>query len=155
VGRELEYEVLPAVRDHNISIIVWSPLASGFLTGKYTGDNVQQGRRSHFSFPPVDIEQGDKVVEALRNIAAIHEATPAQIALAWLLHQKGISSVILGARSIVQLDDNIASVNIKLSSDELFQLNEVSQPGTPFMYMDFSLQRGQTLQERFAQLKGK
>ncbi len=152
-GRELEYEVLPAVRDLNMGVMVWSPLAGGFLTGKYTGDTVEQGRRSHFSFPPVDLEKGDKIVEVLREIAATHHATPAQIALAWLLQQPGITSVIVGARRLDQLEDNIASVEIKMSADERTRLNEVSQPATPLMYMDFSMQRGQTLQERFAQLE--
>jgi aryl-alcohol dehydrogenase-like predicted oxidoreductase len=155
VGRELEYEVLPVVRDLNMGVMVWSPLASGFLTGKYTGENVEQGRRSHFSFPPVDLERGDKIVEVLRNIAATHNSTPAQIALAWLLHQKGITSVIIGARTIEQFEDNIESVKIQLSKEELNQLNSVSQPATPFIYLDLTLQRGQTLEERFAQLESK
>lgn len=152
-GRELEYEVLPALRDINMGVMVWSPLASGFLTGKYTGKNVEEGRRSHFSFPPVDLEQGDKIVEVLRDIAAKHNASPAQIALAWLLHQKGITSVIIGARRIDQFEDNIASIKISLSNEELTQLNKVSLPKTPFLYLDFNLQRGKTLEERFAQLK--
>ncbi len=153
VGRELEYEVLPAVRDHNMGMMVWSPLASGFLTGKYTGENVEQGRRSHFSFPPVDVEQGDKIVEVLRDIAAAHNAKPAQIALAWLLHQKGITSIIVGVRCLDQFEDNVESVKIKLSDEELTQLNDISQIKTPFMYMDFGLQRGQTLQDRITQAK--
>jgi aryl-alcohol dehydrogenase-like predicted oxidoreductase len=141
-GRELEYEVLPAVRDLNMGVMVWSPLASRFLSGKYTGENAEQGRRSQFSFPPVDPEQGDKIVEVLRDIASTHKASPAQIALAWLLHQKGITSIIIGIRRINQFEDNIASIEIKLSDDELTKLNNVSQPSTPFMYMDFSLQLG-------------
>jgi aryl-alcohol dehydrogenase-like predicted oxidoreductase len=155
VGRELEYEVLPAVRDLNMGVMVWSPLAGGFLSGKYTGEKVEEGRRNKFSFPPVDLEQGDKFVKVLRDIAAEHNATPAQIALAWLLHQPGITSVIVGARRLDQLEDNIASVNIKLSDDELTTLNEVSMPNKPFMYYEWSMQRGQTLQERFAQLENK
>jgi aryl-alcohol dehydrogenase-like predicted oxidoreductase len=153
VGRELEYEVLPAVRDLNMGVMVWSPLASGFLTGKYTGKNAEQGRRSHFSFPPVDLERGDKIVEVLRDIAATHNATPAQIALAWLLHQKGITSIIVGVRRLEQFEDNVASVKIKLSHEELTQLNNISQPGTPLIYMNFGLQRGQTLQDRITQAK--
>jgi aryl-alcohol dehydrogenase-like predicted oxidoreductase len=153
VGRELEYEVLPAVRDLNMGVMVWTPLASGFLSGKYTGENAEKGRRTHFSFPPVELEQGDRIVEVLKEIASTHQATPAQIALAWLLHQKGITSIIIGVRRIDQFEDNIASVNIKLSHEELVQLNTVSQPKTPFMYMDFSLQRGQTLNERITQVK--
>lgn len=136
-----------------MGVMVWSPLASGFLTGKYTGDGSQEGRRAVFSFPPVDQERGDKIVEVLREIAAEHDATPARIALAWLLHQPGVSSVIIGARRIEQFEDNVQSVDIELSEQELLRLNKVSQPNTPFPYLDFSLKRGQTLEERFAQME--
>jgi aryl-alcohol dehydrogenase-like predicted oxidoreductase len=100
----------------------------------------------------VDQQQGDAVVEVLREIASTHGATPAQIALAWLLHQPGVTSVIVGARRIEQFEDNIQSVKISLSDDEIATLNKVSQPATPFTYMDFSLQRGQTLEERLSQI---
>jgi aryl-alcohol dehydrogenase-like predicted oxidoreductase len=153
VGRELEYEVLPAVRDLKMGVMVWSPLASGFLTGKYTGEDGNSGRRAVFSFPPVNQEHGHKIVEELRKIATTHNSTPAQISLAWLLHQPGITSVIIGTRHMEQFEDNIKSVKIKLSDEEITLLNKVSQPATPFMYQDFSLQRGQTLQDRFTQLK--
>lgn len=152
VGRELEYEVLPAVRHLRMGAIAWSPLASGFLSGKYTGKDGGLGRRATASFPPVDQQQGDAVVEVLREIASTHGATPAQIALAWLLHQPGVTSVIVGARRIEQFEDNIQSVKISLSDDEIATLNKVSQPATPFTYMDFSLQRGQTLEERLSQI---
>lgn len=151
-GRELEYEVLPAVRDLKMGVMVWSPLASGFLTGKYTGENAGSGRRTVFAFPPVDLERGDELVEQLRKIAAEHDANPARIALAWLLHQPDVTSVIIGARRIAHFEDNVQSVDIKLSAEDLARLNEVSQPATPFMYLDFSLQRGQTLEERFAEM---
>lgn len=151
-GRELEYEVLPAVRDLKMGVMVWSPLASGFLTGKYTGASGGEGRRTVFSFPPVDPTRGDKIVEQLRKIAAEHDATPARIALAWLLHQPDVTSVILGARRIEHFEDNVQSVDIKLSDEELSRLNELSQPSTPFMYWDLSLQRGQTMEERFAEI---
>jgi aryl-alcohol dehydrogenase-like predicted oxidoreductase len=88
----------------------------------------------------------------LREIASAHEATPAQIALAWLLHQPEVTSIIVGARRMEQFEDNIQSVKISLSDDEIAILNNVSQPATPFTYMDFSLQRGQTLEERLAQV---
>lgn len=155
VGRELEFEILPAVRDLNMGVMVWSPLASGFLSGKYTGKNTEEGRRNHFSFPPVDLEQGDKIVGVLRDIASKHKATPAQISLAWLLHQEGITSVIVGARRLSQFEENVEAVNIQLTHDELVLLDKVSQPKTPFMYLDFSLQRGQTLQERVTQIESK
>lgn len=151
VARELEYEVLPAVRELQMGVLVWSPLASGFLSGKYTG-NTEPGRRSHAAFPPVPQPQGDAVVEVLREIATAHEATPAGVALAWLLHQAGVTSVIIGARRIEQFEDNIQAVNITLSAEEIARLNEVSQPATPFTYLDFSMQRGQQLEQRIVQM---
>jgi len=154
VGRELEYEVLPATRDLGMGVMVWGPLASGFLTGKYTGESGEPGRRGAFSFPPVNQESGDRIVEVLREIAAAHAASPAQVALAWLLHQPGITSVIIGARRMEQFEDNVQSVKIELSEEEVAVLNAVSQPLVPFPYLDFSLQRGQTLAQRMAQLEG-
>ena len=88
--------------------MIYSPLAGGYLTGKYTGDDTSKGRRSEFSFPPVDIEQGDKVVSVLREIGEAHGRTPNQVALSWLLHQEGVTSVIVGARKQYQLEDNLA-----------------------------------------------
>ncbi|MCB1143945.1 MAG: aldo/keto reductase [Leptospiraceae bacterium] len=152
VGREIEYEVLPVIRDLKMGVMVWSPLASGFLSGKYTGENGETGRRAIFSFPPVDQVRGDVIVEKLRTIAAVHNATPAQIALAWTLHQSGISSVIIGARRMEQLEENINAINVQLTHEELNQLDSISRTNTPFLYIDFSLQRGQTLEERFAQM---
>ncbi|GAB5499175.1 MAG: aldo/keto reductase [Pseudohongiellaceae bacterium] len=152
VGRELEYEVLPVTRDLQMGVLVWSPLASGFLSGKYTGKKGEQGRRATASFPPVDQKKGDAVVEVLREIAFEEHATVAQIALAWLLYQPGIASIIVGASRIEQFEDNIQSVNIDLSDEQIGRLNRISEPPTPFTYMDFSLQRGQTLEERLAQV---
>jgi aryl-alcohol dehydrogenase-like predicted oxidoreductase len=152
-GRELEYEVLPAASDLNMGVMVWSPLAGGFLTGKYTGNNTREGRRTHFSFPPIVKEKGDKIVEVLNDIAAAHKATPAQIALSWLLHQKGVTSIIIGVRRPEQFDDNLKAIEIKLSDEELSQLDAVSRPDTPFVYMDFGLKRGDNLQKRVTQIK--
>ncbi|MCB1199547.1 MAG: aldo/keto reductase [Leptospiraceae bacterium] len=153
VGRELEFEILPAIREYQMGLMVWSPLASGFLSGKYTGENGDSGRRAVFSFPPVDTKRGDKIVETLREIATEHRATAAQIALAWLLRQPGVSSVIVGARRLEQFNDNVQSVDVQLTDDQLLKLNEVSQPAIPFPYVDFSLRRGETLESRMAQLK--
>ena len=125
-GRELEREILPAVRDLGLGVMVWSPLAGGFLSGKYTGKGAAEGRRAAFSFPPVDLEQGDRIVEALRDIGAAHDASPARVALAWLLHQDGVTSVIVGARKLEQLEDNLAAVDLELSADDLSRLDEVS-----------------------------
>lgn len=126
VGRELEREILPAARDLGLGVMVWSPLAGGFLSGKYTGERAGAGRRAKFNYPPVDLERGDRIVEVLREIAAARDATPARVALAWLLHQDGVTSVIVGARKLQQLEDNLASVDLRLTDDELTRLDEVS-----------------------------
>jgi len=99
-GRELERECLPACIDLGIGVMAWSPLAGGFLSGKFSGKGAAgEGRRKVFEFPPVDPVQGDAIVAVLKEIAAAHGAIPAQVSLAWLLSRPGISSVIIGARN--------------------------------------------------------
>ena len=98
----------------------------GFLSGKYSGDSASDGRRANFDFPPVDLERGDRIVAALREIGQAHDASPARVALAWLLHQEGVTSVIIGARKQEQLTDNLAAIELSLSADELAQLSDVS-----------------------------
>jgi len=126
VGRDLEWDILPALKQLGMGTMIYSPLSAGFLTGKYSGDNASEGRRSAMDYPPIDLEQGDRIVEVLREIGEKHGRPPGQIALSWLLHQDGVTSVIVGARKQHQLEDNLAAIDIKLSEDELKQLNEVS-----------------------------
>ncbi|SFH15036.1 aldo/keto reductase [Sulfitobacter dubius] len=126
VGRELEREILPAVRDLGLGTFIWSPLASGFLSGKYTREAEGSGRRATFDFPPVAKEQGFDIVETLAQIAEEKDASVAQIALAWLLHKPGVTSVIVGARKEAQLVDNLKAADISLSDAEMAQLDDVS-----------------------------
>jgi aryl-alcohol dehydrogenase-like predicted oxidoreductase len=106
---------------------VWSPLAGGFLSGKYTRDaEATEGRRAAFDFPPVNKERGFDVIDAMRPIAEAKGVSVAQVALAWLLHQEVVSTVIIGAKKPEQLTDNIASTEVVLSADELKTLAEVS-----------------------------
>jgi len=125
-GRDLEREIVPMLQSEGVGLLVWSPLAGGLLSGKYKSDPSTQGRRSGFDFPPVDRPRLDVVIDAMRPIAANHGVSVAQIALAWLLHQKVVTSVIIGARREDQLLDNIASVDVRLSADELEALGKVS-----------------------------
>lgn len=130
VGRELEREILPATKHLGLGTMIYSPLAGGFLSGKYTDNDDAgdpEGRRSKFSFPPVDPVAGDPVVRVLREIGEAHGASPSRVALAWLLHQEGVTSVIVGARKHEQLVDNLAAVDIQLSEDELSRLDKVSR----------------------------
>ncbi|WP_432254819.1 aldo/keto reductase [Limimaricola sp. AA108-03] len=126
VGRELEREILPAAMDLGLGTFIWSPLAGGFLSGKYTRDSEVSGRRAAFEYPPVNKDQGYEVVDALAAIAEEKNASVAQIALAWLLHKPGVTSVIVGARKEAQLIDNLGAADIVLSDEEMARLDEVS-----------------------------
>ena len=128
-GRDLEREVIPMVRDQNIGVMVWSPLAGGLLSGKFTreSEGPEGSRRASFDFPPVDKERAFNVVDVMREVAAEHEGSSvAQIALAWLLHQPGVTTIIIGAKRMDQLEDNLKAPDIKLTSDQLKRLDEVS-----------------------------
>jgi aryl-alcohol dehydrogenase-like predicted oxidoreductase len=128
VGRELEREMIPLLQDQGLGLLVWSPLAGGFLSGKFTRDGTTdpQARRAAFKFPPVDESQGFDIVETMRPIAEGHRVSVARIALAWLLHKEAVTSVIIGARRIEQLEDNLASLDVELTADEMTQLDDVS-----------------------------
>ncbi len=128
-GRDLERELAPMMRAEGVGLMVWSPLAGGFLSGKYSdggGDNSGDGRRKSFDFPPVDTARGDAVVAAMRPIAAAHGVSVAQVALAWLLHQPVVTSVIVGAKRPDQLADNLKAVDVVLTADDLHALDAAS-----------------------------
>jgi aryl-alcohol dehydrogenase-like predicted oxidoreductase len=127
-GRELEREIIPLVEDQGLAVLPWSPLAGGFLSGKFTRDSETDpnARRVSFDFPPVDKARGYDIIDVLGEVAAAHGVSVAQIALAWLLHQPRVTSVIIGAKRLEQLDDNLGSVDITLTAAELEQLNTVS-----------------------------
>lgn len=127
-GRDLEREIVPLAKDQNLAILPWSPLAGGFLSGKFTRENteVEGARRTGFDFPPVDRKKAFDIIDVMKGIADGHGVSVAQIALAWLLHQPHVTSVITGAKRISQLEDNLASVKVRLSEDELKRLDEVS-----------------------------
>lgn len=128
-GRDLEREIVPLLRDQNLGLMVWSPLAGGFLSGKYTRE--QQGeegaRRTSFDFPPVDKEKAYDIVEVIQQIADEKKVSVAQIAIAWLLHQKSVTTVIIGAKKMHQLEDNLKAIDVELSTEDLQKIEEVSQ----------------------------
>ena len=127
-GRDLEREIVPMLRSEQVGLMVWSPLAGGLLSGKYSREDEKPegGRRANFDFPPVDRERGFACIDAMRPIAEAHGVSVAQIALAWLLHRRVVSSVIIGAKRLEQLDDNIAATEVALSEQELDTLDAVS-----------------------------
>jgi aryl-alcohol dehydrogenase-like predicted oxidoreductase len=130
IGRDVEHELAPFAQDAGIGIMVWSPLAGGMLSGKYTRESPagEGGRLTGFDFLPHDREHSYQVVDRLREIAANHRASPAQIALAWLLAQPHVASVLLGANKLAQLDDNLGSADVKLSAEELAALDKMTAP---------------------------
>jgi len=135
VGRGLEYEFQSFAEYHNIGILVWSPLAGGFLTGKYSRANPPSaGTRfaEAGSFVPIDKEMGYRVVEALKEVAGRHGVSPARVALSWALGRPAVSSVIVAARKSEQLEDNIRAVDLRLSDDDVQLLDAASDPGVPY-----------------------
>ena len=125
-GREIERDLLPLIEDQGLGLLVWSPLAGGFLSGKFTRENEGEGRRASFDFPPIDKEQGYDIVEVMQRIATDRGVTVAQVALTWVLARDEVTSVIIGARNLQQLDDNIGAVDVDLTDEELASLDEVS-----------------------------
>ena len=128
-GRELEREISPMAISEGIGIMPWSPLAGGFLSGKFTRNNEIAGdsRRDAFNFPPVNKEKAYDIIDVLIRIGKKYQVSAAQIALAWLLVQPGVTSVIIGAKRQEQLIDNLGAVNIQLTLEELQELNQVSE----------------------------
>ena len=128
-GRDLERELIPMLASEGVGLMVWSPLAGGLLSGKFGRDDKGQpgSRRTTFDFPPVQRERAFDCVDAMRPIAQGQGVSVAQIALAWLLHQPQVTSVIVGARRPEQLADNLAAVQVTLSADELQALDRVSR----------------------------
>jgi aryl-alcohol dehydrogenase-like predicted oxidoreductase len=129
-GRDLERELAPMMESEGLGLMVWSPLAGGYLSGKYrAGSTADSGdaRRTSFNFPPVDQTRGEAVLSAMDPIAEAHGVSVARIALAWLLHQKVVTSVIVGAKRVDQLADNLAAVDVALTPDQLASLDAASK----------------------------
>jgi aryl-alcohol dehydrogenase-like predicted oxidoreductase len=127
-GRDIEREVMPLAEDADLAILPWSPLAGGFLSGKFQreGGGPNDARRTSFDFPPVNKDKAFDIIDAMKPMAEQRNCSVARIALAWLLHQRPVTSVIIGARTVEQLNDNLASSEIKLGGEELAKLDEVS-----------------------------
>ena len=141
VGRDLEHELLPLCREENLAVLPWSPLSGGFLTGKYRRDNPnpEGARRTGFDFPPIDEARGFDAVEALDKIAKRKGARIAQVALAWLLAQSGVTSIIIGANKMSQLEDNLKAADIELTAEEVEELSRTTQPAQ--LYPEWMIER--------------
>jgi len=127
-GRDIEREIVPMAQSEGISIMPWSPLAGGFLSGKYTRNTQVAGnsRRDSFDFPPVNKSKAYDIIDVMEGIAKQHQVSVAAIALNWVTRQPGITSTIIGAKTLKQLNENIDALQLTLSAGELQQLNEVS-----------------------------
>ena len=127
-GRDLEREIVPLLESEKVGLLVWSPLAGGLLSGKFsrTQQTPTDSRRTLYDFPVVDKERTWKILDVIAPIAQAHGCSPARIAIAWLLTKPVVTSVIIGAKRLDQLQDNLAAADLTLTQDELQQLDEVS-----------------------------
>jgi len=137
VGRDVERDVIPMMRRYGLGLTVWSPLASGFLSGKYTRQTLSDpdNRLSGFDILPFDKERGFGLVERMRGIAAAHDASVAQVAIAWLLARQGVTSVILGSTKLSQLDDNLKATAVTLTAAQIAELDAAT--AMPPVYPNF------------------
>lgn len=136
-GRDIEQEMVPMMQDQTIGCLVWSPLAGGYMAGKYTADGdikPEPGRRANFDFPPIDKDKADKTVIAMREIAKKHGVSVACVGLTWVRQKPFITSTIIGATTMAQLNDNLASVGFTLSAEEMARLDAVSADRTNYPY---------------------
>lgn len=140
MGRDVERDVIPMMRRYGLGLTVWSPLASGFLSGKYTRQTLADpdNRLSGFDILPFDKEEGFRLVERMRAIAAAHQASVAQVAIAWLLARQAVTSVIIGSTKLSQLEDNLAAAAITLTAAEVAELDAATAlaPVYPNFFMD-------------------
>jgi aryl-alcohol dehydrogenase-like predicted oxidoreductase len=125
LGRDVERDVIPMMQRYGLGLTVWSPLAAGFLSGKYTRENLSDpdNRYSGFDLLPFDKEHGFTLVECVRGIADARGVSVAQVAIAWLLSRSAVTSVLLGASKRAQLDDNLRAVDVRLTDEELARLD--------------------------------
>ncbi|MXV51029.1 aldo/keto reductase [Pedobacter sp. HMF7647] len=127
-GRDLEREIVPLLNDQKLGLMVWSPLAGGLLSGKYGhNETPENARRASFDFPPVNKDKAYDIIDVMKEVAGTKNVSVAQIALAWLLHQKAVTTVIIGAKNPGQLEDNLKAVEVKLNEDDLAKLSDISK----------------------------
>ena len=159
-GRDLEREIVPMLEAEKTGLLVWSPLAGGLLSGKFSRDNQKpaDSRRSSFDFPLVDKDRAWRILDVIAPIAKAHNCSAARVSLAWLLSKPVVTSIIIGAKRLDQLEDNIAATELQLTPDELQQLDAVSAlpPEYPgWMLQTQSSNRLDPSVQRFAPPSGK
>jgi aryl-alcohol dehydrogenase-like predicted oxidoreductase len=137
VGRDIEHELLPLCREEGLGVLPWSPLSGGYLSGKYREGSPEVGRRNEFDFPPIAANAAD-ALGPLEEVARERGVSIACVALAWLRQQPGVTSVIIGARNLEQLRDNLGAADLELSPDELQKLSAATQP--PKLYPQWMIE---------------
>ena len=154
-GRDVERELIPMLESEGVGLMVWSPLAGGLLSGNYGREQrgEEGSRRTTFDFPPVNRDRAYNCIDTMRLIAQAHRVSVAQVALAWLLHQPQVTSVIVGARRPEQIADNLAATNVTLSAEELAALDEVSR--LPAEYPGWMFERqGEVRRKQLLEARG-
>lgn len=133
LGRDVEHELLPLINDQKLGLLVWGPLAAGFLSGKYTdSDTINKSRRDKFDFPPIDKKKAFNIIDVLSSIAKKYKVSVAQVSLSWLLSKPTVSSIITGVRNADQLMDNLSAINLSLSINDIEELDNVSTTYIPY-----------------------
>ncbi len=135
VNRDVENEVVPAIRDHGMGLIVWSALSGGFLSGKYRAGVARPEARIQDmaqSFPPFDVSAGQRVLEPLDILAVRHRTSIAAVSLAWVADRPGVASVLIGARGLQQLEENLRAEEVRLTPDESRQLGDLTAPAPQY-----------------------
>ena len=140
-GRDLERDIVPLLNEEKMGLMVWSPLAGGLLSGKYGpgAPGNGEGRRANFDFPPVDKDRAWACVAAMREVAEKHGASVAEVALAFILAKPFVTSVIIGAKRVEQLEENLKAVKLRLDADDMAKLDAVS--ALPPEYPGWMLER--------------
>ena len=149
-GRDLEREIIPLLKDQSVGLMVWSPLAGGLLSGKFKreGKGPEDARRVIFDFPPVNKERAFNILDVMHPMAEKKGISVARLALAWLLHQEAVTTVIIGAKKMEQLEDNLGSVNVTFTEGELAKLDEVSQLPKEYPGWMYDMQGGDRKMQR-------
>ncbi len=132
--RDIERELIPLAESEGLALMPWSPLAGGFVSGKYSRSTPKAGnsRRDEFDFPPINKEKAYDIIDVMAEIGTKHGVSVAQIALAWLMKKSSVTSIIVGAKKTQQLNDNIASCRVNLSDEDMEKLDTVSAPTSEY-----------------------
>jgi aryl-alcohol dehydrogenase-like predicted oxidoreductase len=127
-GRDVERELVPLALSEGLGLMPWSPLAGGFLSGKFTRGKLKAGdsRRDDFDFPPVNKEKAWEIIDVMSEIAAQHGVSVARVALTWLLQKPAVTSIIIGAKRNDQLLDNIEATSLQLTVEDMNKIDQVS-----------------------------